>query len=185
MQIIAVLCTLPFALALARVGWLQVVRGEELNRRAESQHVRRVWIPPHRGKIEDRTGIPFAYTMFNYSIVAEPAKVKNPRRTARTLASALETSPKRIEKLLRSKRSEVYLVRKVTPMLERRVDLSSLPGIREHLELKRVYPQGEVAAHVAGTYGRAPDQAVDLFDLASRNLVRRHDDHRLTFRYGS
>jgi cell division protein FtsI/penicillin-binding protein 2 len=150
MQVIAVLCMLPFALVLVRVGWLQMVRGEELNRRAESQHVRRVWIPPHRGMIEDRNGVPIAYTMFNYSIVAEPAKVKNPRRTARTLASALETSPRKIEKLLRSKRSQVYLERKVTPMLERRVDLSSLPGIREHLELKRVYPQGEATAHVAG-----------------------------------
>ena len=47
MQVIVVLCTLPFAMVLVRVGWLQMIRGEDLNRRAESQHVRRVWIPPH------------------------------------------------------------------------------------------------------------------------------------------
>ena len=154
-QVVAFLCIVPLVLVLGRVAWLQLVRGESLNRRAESQHVRRVWIPPLRGTIEDRNGKPLAYTMFNYSIVAEPAKVKNPKRTARTLASALGVSASGIEKRLRSKRASVYLERKVTPMLERRVNLSSLDGIREKLELKRVYPQGESAAHLVGFLNRS------------------------------
>jgi cell division protein FtsI/penicillin-binding protein 2 len=169
LHVVAALCIVPLALVTGRVTWLQIVKGEELNRRAESQHMLRVWIPPYRGQIEDRNGSPLAYTMFNSSIVAEPAKVKNPRKTARTLASALETSPRKIEKLLRTKRSQVYLERRVSPMIERRVDLNSLPGIREELELKRIYPQGEGAAHVIGflnhaKHGRAGIEA-ELDDL--------------------
>jgi cell division protein FtsI (penicillin-binding protein 3) len=142
--------SLPLFLVWARVAWLQVVEGDELNRRAESQHVRRVWQPPVRGTVTDRNGEPLAYTMNNYSIVAEPSKVTNPRKTAAALAKALHTPPHRIERLLRSKRQQVYLERRVTPMLERRVDLSALSGIAERLELKRVYPLGESAAHVVG-----------------------------------
>jgi cell division protein FtsI (penicillin-binding protein 3) len=44
----------------------------------------------------------------------------------------------------------VYIQRKFTPSLDQRVDLSSLPGVFERLELKRVYPRGEFAAHVVG-----------------------------------
>jgi len=150
LQLVTVLCALPLVAVLLRVGWLETVNGEELRQRAESQHVLRVWLPPHRGRISDRNGEPLAYTMFNYSIVAEPSRVKDPARTARILGKALDLSPRRIEHLLRSRRRQVYLERRVTPMLERRVDLSALPGIEERLELKRVYPQGESSAHVVG-----------------------------------
>jgi cell division protein FtsI (penicillin-binding protein 3) len=145
-----VLAALPLVAVLGRVGWLITVRGDEISRRAESQHLRRVWIPPHRGKVTDRNGEPLAYTMFNYSIMAEPSQVEDPRGTARALGRALGVSPVRIERQLRSPRREVYIQRTITPMMERRVDLGSLPGIHEKLELKRVYPLGESAAHVIG-----------------------------------
>lgn len=150
LQLVTAVCALPLLAVLVRVAWLETVNGEELRQRAESQHVLRVWLPPHRGKIADRNGEPLAYTMFNYSIVAEPARVENPARTARILAKALDLSPRHIEHLLRSHRRQVYLERRVTPMLERRVDLSALKGVEERLELKRVYPQGESSAHVVG-----------------------------------
>jgi cell division protein FtsI (penicillin-binding protein 3) len=150
LNVVAALCVLPLVAVVLRVAWLQGVKGDELRARADSQHEFRVRIPPHRGAVTDRNGEPLAYTMTNYSIVADPSQVTDPARTARTLASALDTSPARIERLLRSKRREVYLERKVTPMLDRRVDIESLPGISERIELKRVYPQGEFAAHVVG-----------------------------------
>jgi cell division protein FtsI (penicillin-binding protein 3) len=147
---VTALCVLPFLLVGLRVLWLQVARVEDLRRRADSQHMRRVWLPPHRGAITDRNGEPLAYTMFNTSIVAEPEKVTNPRETARALARALGTSPHRLERLLGSGRKEVFLERRVTPMLDRRVDLGAFPGIREEIELKRVYPQGDALAHAVG-----------------------------------
>jgi cell division protein FtsI (penicillin-binding protein 3) len=150
LNLVIVASSVPLLMVWVRVAWLQVVDGDEMNQRAESQHVRRVWQPPVRGTVTDRNGEPLAYTMNNYSIVAEPEKVTNPRKTAGVLALALHTSPRRLERLLRSKRQQVFLERRVTPMLERRVDIGSLPGISERLELKRVYPLGESAAHVVG-----------------------------------
>ena len=54
LSLVAGFAILPFLLVLCRVVWLQVVQGEEIRERAESQHVVRVWLPPHRGAVVDR-----------------------------------------------------------------------------------------------------------------------------------
>jgi cell division protein FtsI (penicillin-binding protein 3) len=150
LNLVAVLCALPLLVALGRVIWLQAVQGPELRRRADSQQTRRVYLPPTRGEIRDRNGVSLAHSCYNYSIVAEPARVEDPRGAARLLARALNTSERALEKKLRSRRPQVDVWRQVTPLLERRVDLSALPGVYERLELKRGYPQGSSAAQVVG-----------------------------------
>lgn len=150
LRVLAVFCLLPFLLVIVRVGWLTMVRGGTLSRRAESQQVRRVYLQPERGRILDRGGNLLAYTMYNQSLVAEPAKVVDPRRTAQTLAPVLGLSVRVIERKLRSTSRLVPIDTRVTPMLDRRLEFSSLPGILRTLELKRVYPLGDAAAHVVG-----------------------------------
>jgi cell division protein FtsI (penicillin-binding protein 3) len=148
--VVASLCVLPLLGVLVRVGWLTVVQGEAMSRRAESQQVRRVWLQPERGRILDRHGEPLAYTMYNQSVVADPAQVVNPRKTAATLAAALGLPRPVVERKLKSSRRQVYIDNRVTPMLDRRIALASLPGISQTLELKRVYPLADAAAHVVG-----------------------------------
>ena len=147
---VALLCALPLVCVLLRASWLTLVQGNSLSRRAESQQVRRVWLQPERGRILDRHGEPLAYTMYNQSVLAEPARVVNPRRTARALAQALNLPERAIETKLRSSRRQVYIDNRVTPMLDRRVSLASLPGISQTLEQKRVYPLAEASSHVVG-----------------------------------
>ena len=147
---VALLCALPLVCVLLRASWLTFVQGDALSRRAESQQVRRVWLQPERGRILDRKGEPLAYTMYNQSVVAEPARVVDPRRTAHALAIALGLPERAIEGKLRSSRRQVYIDNRVTPMLDRRVSLASLPGISQTLEQKRVYPLAEASAHVVG-----------------------------------
>ena len=151
LHVVAILCVLPLGLALGRTVWLQAVRGAELRRQADSQQIRRVYQPPVRGEITDRNGVVLARSQYNHSIVAEPAKVKDPARTARILARILGTSPARIEKKLRMhRRGQVDVWRQVTPSLERRREWKDLPGISERVDLKRLYPEGPSAAHVVG-----------------------------------
>jgi len=149
--IVAAFCVLPLLSVLGRVGWLTLVQGSDMARRAESQQVRRVWLQPERGRILDRTGEPIAYTMYNQSVLAVPAQVVNPAKTAATLASALGLPRRAVETKLRSSsKRQVYIDNRVTPMLDRKFALTSMPGISQTLELKRVYPLADAAAHVIG-----------------------------------
>ncbi len=150
LRLVAVVCVIPFVLVLARVVWLTVVRGEDLRRRADTQHQQRAYQQAQRGGIRDRDGNDLAVTVYNQSVVADPTMVKDPKVTARVLAAALDLPVAQVEQKLRLRRREVYIHRKFTPSLERSLDLSSLPGIFERLELKRVYPCGQYAAHVVG-----------------------------------
>jgi cell division protein FtsI (penicillin-binding protein 3) len=150
LRLVAVVCLLPLVLVLARTVWLTIVRGDELRRRADTQHLQRAYQPAQRGSVRDRDGNDLAVTVYNQSVVADPTLVTDPKGTARILATALDLPVAQVETQLRSPRREVYIQRKFTPSLDQRVDLSSLPGVFERLELKRVYPRGEFAAHVVG-----------------------------------
>ncbi len=150
LRLVAVVCLLPLALVLARTVWLTLVRGDELRRRADTQHLYRAYQPAQRGSVRDRDGNDLAVTVYNQSVVANPRLVKDPKATAHILAAALDLPVSQVESKLRSLKGEVYIQRTFTPSLDRRVDLSSLPGVFERLELKRVYPRGELASHVVG-----------------------------------
>ena len=153
LRLVAVVCFAPLVAVLAMTFYLQVISGRKILKRAESQHVCRVRLEPNRGAILDRNGRELAYSMINYSLLAEVEKVKDPKATANALAKALKVSPAGFEKKLRGKRKHVELWTRVTPLLDRTVDLGSLPGITERLEMKRIYPLGESAAHLVGYVG--------------------------------
>jgi len=144
------MCLFPLALVVVRVAWLQVVAGEELQSRAESQHLVRIWQPPHRGSVIDRNGEPLAYSLFSSSIVAEPARIKDRAATAKVLAEALGIPQARIERMLRGKKGMVPLVNRASHAFESDIDLSRIPGVYRRVELKRVYPLGPSAAHLVG-----------------------------------
>ncbi len=171
LNLVAVLCALPLVAALGRVAWLQGIRGQDYRRQADSQQMMRVYLAPERGSILDRNNEPLAYTAANYSIVADPALVKNPAHTARVLGRALDLPAARIERQLRSHRREVYLERRVIPPIEDRVDLNTLPGVSEKTEQKRIYPQGEFASQVVG-YVNADDRGVGGIEGEYEELLR-------------
>jgi cell division protein FtsI (penicillin-binding protein 3) len=150
LQLVAGLCLLPLAVVVVRVAWLQIVAGEELQDRAESQHLVRIWQPPYRGAVVDRNGEPLAYSLFSSSIVAEPARIKDRAHTAQVLAEELDMPKARIERMLRGKKGMVPLVNRASRAFESDIDLSRLSGVYRRVELKRVYPLGPSAAHLVG-----------------------------------
>lgn len=148
---------LVFAVLGIRLFWIQVVEGEKYATISRDQHIERVRLLPHRGRILDRHDVPLAYTVDNPVLVAEPARLGSPaqrRQTTRALARYLETSAADLDrKIARAGRRPVVLNRQPTPLPSELLDSLDFQGITSNREPKRVYPLGPAAAHVTGFVG--------------------------------
>ncbi|MTI95035.1 MAG: PASTA domain-containing protein [Firmicutes bacterium] len=136
-----------------RVGWLQFVRGPELQGLAVEQWNRRLTVQPQRGRIFDRNGNLLAGSATAESIVAIPADLGDIEETARLLAPILEMSEESLISRMEMNMFEVFLKRKVEDEVAQAVKELRLPGIRTTIESKRFYPRGNLASHVLGFAG--------------------------------
>ena len=139
-----------WAAIVVRLAIIQVVHSPRLASYAERQHVVRVKLAPERGIIYDRNLVPLCDNLTVRSVCAYPREIKSLSRTARALAGALGGAPERYASLLRSHKDFVWVERQVAPSRIRALEDMDLPGIGFLKENKRVYPFGEVAAHVVG-----------------------------------
>lgn len=138
---------------LGRLGWLQFVRGEELQGKAVAQWNRRLTVQPQRGAIYSRNGALLVGSATAESIVALPSEIQDPHETARLLAPILGISEEVLVERMERQLFEVYLSRKVDDDVAQAVKELRLPGIRTTIESKRYYPRGNLASHVLGFAG--------------------------------
>ncbi|HUE19629.1 MAG TPA: penicillin-binding protein 2 [Stellaceae bacterium] len=107
-----------------------------------------------RADIVDRNGTLLATTLDVPSLFANPKQVQDKRGTAHALAAILpETSEAELYARLTSDKSFVWLGRQLTPRQEYAVNQLGIPGLDFATEGKRVYPKGNLAAHVVGYSG--------------------------------
>jgi penicillin-binding protein 2 len=151
-----------FLLLTARLVWLQVVKHEELDERAESNRTAIVPIVPNRGLIVDRNGIVLATNYSAYTLELMPARLGRPlEEVIDELAHVVEISPRdrrRFKKLLEeSKNFESLPIR--TKLSDEEVARFAaqrfrFPGVDIKARLFRNYPWGELASHAIGYIGR-------------------------------
>ncbi|MGB0908539.1 MAG: hypothetical protein ACPGVT_13705, partial [Maricaulaceae bacterium] len=104
-----------------------------------------------RADIVDRNGAILATTLQTYSLYAEPRKVWNARETAQGIVSVLShLDEDKVAERLTSDRSFIWIARGLTPKTRQSLFNLGLPGLAFRQEPKRVYPRGELAAHVVG-----------------------------------
>ena len=145
---------LVFAGTLARAVWLQGVQASTLEQMASRQHQTTTEIPAGRGTIFDRTGEPLAIGEQATTIYADPRQVKNPRRVALAVQSALGVDAEKLYPLLADRsRHFVYVKRKADPAVAATLEQKQLAGLGFYPEELRFYPQRGVAAHVLGFAG--------------------------------
>ena len=124
-----------------------------------------------RAEIVDRNGIVLATSIPTASLYANPRLVQEPAEAARRLAKILpETTEAEILARLTSDRSFVWLRRNLTPREQQQVNALGIPGLDFQREERRIYPQGDLTAHVVGYAG------IDNVGLAG---VERHFDGSL------
>jgi cell division protein FtsI (penicillin-binding protein 3) len=110
--------------------------------------------PPPRADILDRDGRLLATTLDSPSLYADPRQIIDPSGTVRALLAVLPgLDPGEIHAKLTSGKSFVWLKRRLTPRQEYEVNRLGIPGLQFEHEERRVYPFGDLAAHVVGFCG--------------------------------
>ena len=106
----------------------------------------------HRANIVDRNGIVLATSIRSWSIFADPSLVDDPGRTARILAHIFpQHSVRALEAKLRRKSRFVWIRRQASPAAYQQILRFGLAGIQARPDLRRVYPQRALVAHIVGS----------------------------------
>ncbi len=158
----SVLVLACFALLVARLVWLQVVRHDELDERAEANRTAIVPIIPNRGLILDRNGIVLASNYSAYTLEITPSRLNAPlEQVIDDLATVIDIQARdrrRFKKLREeSKNFESLPIR--TKLSDEEVARFTaqrfrFPGVDIKARLFRSYPWGELGSHVIGYIGR-------------------------------
>ena len=152
-----------FALLLAaaiRVGYIQLVKGEEYKDRALSQQTTDTTVEAERGIIYDRNGEKLAQSVKCYDIYVYPAEIgkydtKKERQklintTARKLAKALDKDPNQVKEQINIDSGQVTMAKGLTREKANEVRELGLTGVTISPSTKREYPNGALAANVMG-----------------------------------
>ncbi len=145
-----------FAVVTIRLSWIQIVEHDRHLATSRKQHKERVRYLPHRGRILDRNGTPLAYSLDNPTVVAEPARLKDPAyrlMVAQRLSPMLGMTVKELDRSMTKSMPTVELNKKPVPLEIEEFEALDLDGIRMDMQPKRFYPLGAGAAHVTGFVG--------------------------------
>ncbi len=156
---------------LGRCAHLQVVRAPELLDQARSQQEKTITLDPPRGPILDRNGRELAVSLDVDSAFAEPGDVADPAGAARRLASVVGVPASELYSRLSSDRRFVWIKRKITPDLRRRIESLKIRGVGFVRESRRYYPKRTLAAHLVGACGM-DNQGLDGLEFMYDGAIR-------------
>jgi penicillin-binding protein 2 len=157
------------------LGWrmkqLQIDQADEFKLLAEENRVNMRLIPPARGLIFDRNGVPLATNEPVYRIVVVREAAGEPSEALARLAAVLPLDPEDIERSL----AEMERVASFVPVTVRdrvtwddvarvTANAPALPGITAEVGLSRNYPKGPDTAHVVGYVGPISDYDLDQME---------------------
>ncbi len=159
---------LCFALLLARLVWLQIIKHDMYATQAEDNRIAIVPVVPNRGLILDRNGTVLANNFSAYTLEITPSKITQDLDVViDQLAELVEIEPRhrrRFKKLMEDSKSFESLPIRTRLSDEEvarfTVQRYRFAGVEIQARLFRQYPLGETAAHVIGYIGRisASDQ---------------------------
>ena len=148
--IVWVLAVVWMVAVLARLSYLQLFCYSEYLAKAQHQQQRIFEISPKRGAIYDRKGRELAVSIPMDSVFADPAEITDAGMVAQLLSRVLSIPAEDLETKIQEAHTPVRLARKLSPEIVQRIDAMNLRGVFFQKENRRVYPQGELAAHVLG-----------------------------------
>lgn len=152
-----------FGLLTALVGrmyYLQVVESERYQTLAEENRINMRLIPPSRGRILDRFGVPVAVNQQNYRVLIKSENTPDVPAVLDRLAMIISIDADEKARILK----EIRRTKKFVPVTVREflewedvarleVNAPDLPGVTIDVGERRFYPNGIAAAHVLGYVG--------------------------------
>ncbi len=154
-----------------RCAHLQVFRANELLDQARSQQEKTITLDPLRGPILDRNGKELAVSLDVDSVFAAPAEVDDPAAAARRLAPVVGVPVPELRERLSSDRHFVWIKRKITPDLRKRIEALRIRGVGFVRESRRYYPKRTLAAHLVGACGM-DNQGLDGLEFMYDGAIR-------------
>ena len=140
------------ALLILRIGYLQVVRGEEFKKEALEQWTRGIPVKPKRGIIYDRNKKRLAVSISKDTVWVRPADVdkKELDKNASQLAKILDMDKKEIVEKLTNKQTLVKVKQWIEKDESEKVRKLAVKGIEIVEDNQRQYPKKNFAAHIIG-----------------------------------
>ena len=150
---VGILFTLMLSVVAAKSIYLQVYQSPWLSKKAANQYERSVITIGKRGTIFDRKHRAISVSNNATSIGAHPLRIANAAADATALAKILNLKRKFVYRQLSSKKSFVWIKRKVSPQEAQSVRDLNRKGLVFKNEKSRVYPNKMLAAQVIGFCG--------------------------------
>ncbi len=132
---------------------LQVLDTKFLQSQGSKRHISIVPVAAYRGKIIDRQGEIMAMSSPVESIWFNPQVFDRSQKDSIQSMIKLLNLPKAKVKWLKNSKSKhkfLYLKRRISPALAKKVMQLGLSGVHSEREFKRFYPAGAMAAHIIG-----------------------------------
>ena len=134
-----------------------------------------------RADLVDRNGVLLATSLPTVSLYARPKEIGDKVEAARKIASIMtDMSASEIQGKLHENRAFIYLRRNLTPRQEYDINALGIPGLYFEKGEKRIYPQGELTAHVVGLTDLDNKGIAGVEKSEERELKGRHAPLRLS-----
>ena len=168
--ILGVLVLAMMSVLVSRLWFLQVLTGERYANAAESNRVRIVWLEAPRGRILDRNGVELAKNRPSLAVGLRRDDLRDPalrKRVVTRLSKLLKIRTRDITRRLDDKRVSPYRPAIVATdvseqvVFEIREHAERYPGAETLMLPVRMYPKGNLAAHVLGYIGETNDSELD------------------------
>lgn len=179
--VLVVIFGIGFLIAVLRLFDLQVLHYDFYKEKVEDQRQRVVVLASPRGDIYDRNGELLATTVDSYSFFAVPKEVTSAETVSRVLQTALNLDAAELSAKLHSRRSFVWLKRKVDKAVAEPILAKGFSGIYALEEKKRIYPRGHLASTVLGFVGM-DNQGLAGVELSCDKYLRGLEGKLLTER---
>jgi cell division protein FtsI (penicillin-binding protein 3) len=150
---------------IGRAAYVQVIENDFFIKEGTKRFARTLVLPANRGRILDRNGLLLASSVPAPSIWANPEDLERDPAKLRQLAKLLEMNPAELDKKLENEdKTFVWLRRQLDESTVKEILALDIKGIYSIKEYKRLYPEGEAAAHIVG-FTNVEDQGQEGVEL--------------------
>ena len=170
-KLIVAAMALAFVGLAVRASYVQVFENAFYKRQGEVRFARTLTLPANRGHILDRNGLILASSVPAPSVWANPEELDRSPEGLRRLGQLLEISPAELAKKLENEdKTFVWLRRQMDEPVVKQILALKIKGIYTIKEYKRLYPEGESAAHIVG-FTNVEDKGQEGIELIFQNQL--------------
>ena len=152
-RFVVVLLALAFLVLLGRALYVQVLEADFFVAQGEKRHVHEVPLPASRGRILDRNGVVLASSVQAPSVFANPREFQADVEQRKALAALLRMPATELGERTDGRSAFAWLRRQVDEDTWQQVQALGVQGVYRLNEFRRVYPDGDAAAHIVGFTG--------------------------------